>query len=74
MTATVTPLTVSDHASRYLLLCEACESTREAPVIVAFQRLFRDRGLPLAIRSDNRLQSLSPVGPVAAAGHRHRAH
>jgi hypothetical protein len=27
------PLTVSDHASRYLLLCEACESTREAPVI-----------------------------------------
>jgi transposase len=27
------PLTVSDHASRYLLLCEAFESTREAPVI-----------------------------------------
>ena len=37
------PLTVSDHASRYLLLCEAFESTREAPVIEAFQRLFRDR-------------------------------
>jgi hypothetical protein len=47
------PLTVSDHASRYLLLCEACESTREAPVIAAFQQPFRDRGLPLAIRSDN---------------------
>jgi transposase InsO family protein len=45
------PLTVSDHASRYLLLCEAFESTREVPVIEAFQRLFRDRGLPVAIRS-----------------------
>ena len=56
------PLTVSDHASRYLLLCEAFESTREAPVIAAFQRLFRDRGLPLAIRSDNGLPFASPNG------------
>jgi transposase InsO family protein len=56
------PLTVSDHASRYLLLCEAFESTREAPVIEAFQRLFRDRGLPLAIRSDNGLPFASPNG------------
>jgi transposase InsO family protein len=45
------PLTVSDHASRYLLLCKAFESTRKVPVIEAFQRLFRDRGLPVAIRS-----------------------
>jgi transposase InsO family protein len=56
------PLTVSDHASRYLLLCEAFESTREAPVIEAFQRLFRDRGLPVAIRSDNGLPFASPNG------------
>jgi len=56
------PLTVSDHASRYLLLCEAFESTREVPVIEAFQRLFRDRGLPLAIRSDNGLPFASPNG------------
>src|SRR6202012_5019595 len=56
------PLTVSDHASRYLLLCEALESTREAPVIEAFQRLFRERGLPLAIRSDNGLPFASPNG------------
>ena len=56
------PLTVSDHASRYLLLCEAFESTREAPVIDAFQRLFRDRGLPVAIRSDNGLPFASPNG------------
>jgi len=56
------PLTVSDHASRYLLLCEACEATREEPVIAAFQRLFRDRGLPAAIRSDNGVPFASPNG------------
>ena len=56
------PLTVSDHAARYLLLCEAFESTREAPVIEAFQRLFRERGLPVAIRSDNGLPFASPNG------------
>jgi transposase InsO family protein len=56
------PLTVSDQASRYLLLCEALESTREAPVIEAFQGLFRERGLPLAIRSDNGLPFASPNG------------
>jgi transposase InsO family protein len=47
------PLTVSDHASRYLLLCEALESTREDLAFMAFERLFRERGLPAAIRSDN---------------------
>jgi transposase InsO family protein len=56
------PLTVSDHASRYLLLCEAFESTREVPVIDEFQRLFRERGLPGAIRSDNGLPFASPNG------------
>ena len=35
---------------------------REAPVIAAFQRLFRDRGLPVAIRSDNGLPFASPNG------------
>ena len=47
------PLTVTDQASRYLLMVEALESTREAPVFTAFHRLFQERGLPLAIRSDN---------------------
>jgi transposase InsO family protein len=56
------PLTVSDQASRYLLLCEALESTREAPVFEAFQQLFRERGLPVAIRSDNGLPFASPNG------------
>jgi Homeodomain-like domain len=54
------PLTVSDHASRFLLLCDSLESTREEPAITAFERLFRDRGLPLAIRSDNGVPFASP--------------
>ena len=54
------PLTVTDHASRFLLLCEALDSTREAPTITAFERLFRDRGLPIAIRSDNGVPFASP--------------
>jgi hypothetical protein len=54
------PLTVTDHASRFLLLCEALDSTREDPAITAFERLFRDRGVQLAIRSDNGVPFASP--------------
>jgi transposase InsO family protein len=54
------PLTVTDHASRFLLLCEALESTRENTAFTAFERLFADRGLPLAIRSDNGVPFASP--------------
>jgi transposase InsO family protein len=54
------PLTVTDHASRFLLLCEALDSTREEPAITAFERLFREQGLPLAIRSDNGVPFASP--------------
>ena len=54
------PLTVTDHASRFLLLCEALESTRENGAITAFEQLFRERGLPGAIRSDNGVPFASP--------------
>jgi transposase InsO family protein len=54
------PLTVTDHASRFLLLCEALESTSEEPVVTAFEHLFRERGLPQAIRSDNGVPFASP--------------
>ena len=54
------PLTVTDHASRYLLLCEAMESNAEKPAFTAFERLFRERGLPRAIRSDNGVAFASP--------------
>ena len=56
------PLTVTDHASRYLLLCEALQSNREESAFTAFERLFRERGLPQAIRSDNGVPFASPHG------------
>src|SRR6185503_17343219 len=55
-------LTVTDHASRYLLLCEALESTRENLAITAFEQLFQERGVPEAIRSDNAVPFASPNG------------
>jgi transposase InsO family protein len=56
------PLTVTDQASRMLLACEALETTKEDGVFKAFQRLFCERGLPNAIRSDNGLPFASPNG------------
>ena len=54
------PLTVTDHASRFLLMCEALESAREDLAFTAFQQLFAERGLPAAIRSDNGVPFASP--------------
>jgi transposase InsO family protein len=54
------PLTVTDQASRFLLMCEAMESTREELAVTAFERLFAERGLPLSIRSDNGVPFASP--------------
>ena len=56
------PLTVTDHASRYLLLCEAMQSNQEQFAFTAFERLFQERGLPQAIRSDNGVPFASPNG------------
>lgn len=56
------PLTITDQASRYLLCCEAFESTREQGVFEALRRVFAERGLPAAIRSDNGLPFASPNG------------
>lgn len=56
------PLTITDQASRYLLCCEAYESTREQGVFEAFRRVFAEHGLPSAIRSDNGLPFASPNG------------
>jgi putative transposase len=47
------PLTVTDHAIRFLLTCEALSSTREKYAFTVFERLFKERGLPANIRSDN---------------------
>ncbi|OWV99278.1 integrase, partial [Rhizobium sp. R72] len=56
------PLTVTDQMSRFLLAGEAFESTKEVGVFEAFRRLFAERGLPDAIRSDNGLPFASPNG------------
>jgi putative transposase len=47
------PLTVTDYASRYLLCCEALETTREQYAFGVFERVFKDFGLPKAIRTDS---------------------
>ena len=54
------PLTVTDHAARFLLMCEALESTREDLAFTAFERLFAERGMPVSIRSDNGVPFASP--------------
>jgi transposase InsO family protein len=47
------PLTILDHFSRYLLCCQALPDVCGQGVKPHFQRLFREYGLPDAIRSDN---------------------
>jgi putative transposase len=56
------PLTVTDHASRFLLPCEALPSTREDYAFTGFERLFKERGLPANIRSDNGVPFASAHG------------
>jgi putative transposase len=46
------PLTVTDAFSRYVLACEIVVPTT-AGVAPACERLFRERGLPVALRMDN---------------------
>ncbi len=47
------PLTVTDCATRYLLGCEALSTTKEQYAFTVFERLFKEFGLPRAIRTDN---------------------
>ena len=47
------PFTVSDLASRYLLCCDGYLSTQAEGVKASLIRVFREHGLPEAIRSDN---------------------
>jgi transposase InsO family protein len=47
------PLTVTDFHSRYLLGCEAMESTKSESTQQGFEWIFREYGLPTRIRTDN---------------------
>lgn len=47
------PLTIADQYSRYLLACKGLVSTSRKGVVPVFDRLFREYGLPKAIRTDN---------------------
>jgi transposase InsO family protein len=47
------PLTVTDFHSRYLLGCEAMESTNSDSAKEGFEWVFREYGLPTRIRTDN---------------------
>jgi transposase InsO family protein len=47
------PLTIADQHTRYLLACHGLLSTKGHGVRPVFERLFREYGLPRAIRTDN---------------------
>lgn len=47
------PLTITDGFSRYLLCCKGFVDTKADAVLRAFERCFREHGLPDAILTDN---------------------
>jgi len=47
------PLTITDYRSRYLLACEGITSTKADFAFSVFERVFKEFGLPRAIRTDN---------------------
>lgn len=47
------PITVADLHTRYLLACHGLHSTRSVGAQPVFERIFREYGLPRAIRTDN---------------------
>jgi putative transposase len=54
------PLTVTDFASRYLIACEALHTTKELYAFAVFESVFKEFGLPRAIRTDNGVPFASP--------------
>lgn len=54
------PLTITDYTSRYLIACEGLHTTKEIFAFSVFERVFKERGLPKAIRTDNGVPFASP--------------
>ena len=55
-------MTISDSFSRYLLGCEALKSVKSNTAFCVFERVFKEYGLPKAIRTDNGVPFGSAVG------------
>lgn len=54
------PLTITDFSTRYLLACEGLTTTKEQYAFTIFERVFKEFGLPEAIRTDNGVPFASP--------------
>ena len=54
------PLTITDYASRFLIACEGLESTKTPTAFTVFERVFKEYGMPSAIRTDNGVPFASP--------------
>lgn len=63
------PLTLSDNHSRLLLACEGLSGPHLEPSIAVYKRVFREHGLPQAIRTDNgwpfALNTLGGLSPLS---------
>jgi len=65
------PLTISDNQSRYLFACESLETVSSEENFKVFERVFREYGLPEAIRTDNGVpfshpQAIGGLTPLSA--------
>lgn len=47
------PLTITDYSTRFLLACDALETTKEQYAFSVFESAFKEHGIPDAIRTDN---------------------
>lgn len=47
------PLTITDHASRFLITCDALSTTKADFAFETFTKAFKEFGLPKAIKTDN---------------------
>jgi putative transposase len=47
------PLTITDQHSRFLLACEGMGAISEDQARQVFEEVFRERGLPIVVRTDN---------------------
>jgi len=54
------PLTITDQYSRFLLACDALESTKTGGAFAVFESVFEEYGIPQAIRTDNGVPFCSP--------------